>query len=472
MATFHPTKLAKKGEAKLDLAFVIDCTSSMDPYITEARDNIVQIVNEIVESENCDVHLALIEYRDHPPVEESFVTQVHDFTESVGTMKKWLRDCYAGGGGDIPEAVADAMNDLLKLSWREEATKICVFITDAPPHGLGAFRDKFPEGCPLGLDPMEIARALAAKGIGIYVAGCEPSIKAYKDFYLAVAHITGGQYIPLEEANCLVKIIIYGAKEEMSLKKFEEEVDKEIVELKTSKRIINEDEVTNLLHTRWQQRGETTKQLTLNQRGLATAKSSATAMDITTMRFDAVKTLYKTTTHKMRQAKVSDESQNKDETAQVEECNLKSKITMATESLAKLQTDTPTAPRKVDLSSVLGTIDFGPAPVDENKLKDTNKHETAQVEESKITMATESLANLQTEPPTAQRKVDLSSVLGTIDFGPAPVNQNKLKDTNDVNMKSKKGGYQCIDGGVTLNQTMRLVQKSMIKMMTKDSEKQ
>ena len=33
-----------------------------------------------------------------------------------------------------------------KLSWREEATKICVFIADAPPHGMGANGDGFPNG--------------------------------------------------------------------------------------------------------------------------------------------------------------------------------------------------------------------------------------------------------------------------------------------------------------------------------------
>ena len=52
--------------------------------------------------------------------------------------------CYISGG-DRPEAVADALHDVLKLSWRDDATKICVFITDAPPHGL-VQRDGFPDG--------------------------------------------------------------------------------------------------------------------------------------------------------------------------------------------------------------------------------------------------------------------------------------------------------------------------------------
>ena len=43
--------------------------------------------------------------------------------------------------------MADAMHQVLKLSWRDEAAKICVFISDAPPHGLSAScGDGFPNG--------------------------------------------------------------------------------------------------------------------------------------------------------------------------------------------------------------------------------------------------------------------------------------------------------------------------------------
>ena len=109
--------------------------------------NIRTIVEEIVAAEKADVHLALVEYRDHPPQDSSFVTRVHDFTASVKTMKGWLDACSASGGGDGPEAVADALHQVLKLSWRDEAAKICVFISDAPPHGLSSHSgDGFPNG--------------------------------------------------------------------------------------------------------------------------------------------------------------------------------------------------------------------------------------------------------------------------------------------------------------------------------------
>lgn len=91
-------------------------------------------------------------------------------------MKQWLEQCSAQGGGDGPEAVADGLHAAIKLSWRPEATKICVLISDAPPHGLDPNGDGFPNGCPAGLDPLKIVREMAEKHITLYTVGVEPPI--------------------------------------------------------------------------------------------------------------------------------------------------------------------------------------------------------------------------------------------------------------------------------------------------------
>ena len=107
----------------------------------------------------------------------TFVTRVHDFTGKVKEMKGWLEACTAEGGGDTPEAVADALHDVLKLSWRPEATKICVLISDAPPHGLDPNNgDGFPQGDPSGVDPIKTVREMAEKQITLYAVGVEPPI--------------------------------------------------------------------------------------------------------------------------------------------------------------------------------------------------------------------------------------------------------------------------------------------------------
>ena len=58
-------------------------------------------MQEIVNLEKSDIKLALVEYRDHPPQDTTFVVRVHDFTESVKEMKGWLEQCRAQGGMEM-----------------------------------------------------------------------------------------------------------------------------------------------------------------------------------------------------------------------------------------------------------------------------------------------------------------------------------------------------------------------------------
>ena len=59
-------------------------------------------------------------------------------------MEDWLEEARARGGGDTPEAIADALHDTLrKLKWREQATKVSVLITDSIPHGLYPAEDRW-----------------------------------------------------------------------------------------------------------------------------------------------------------------------------------------------------------------------------------------------------------------------------------------------------------------------------------------
>ena len=277
-------ELAKHDSKCLDLAFAMDCTGSMGSYINSARDNIRRIVEEIVASEKSDVRLALVEYRDHPPQDRTFVTRTHDFTASAKTMKGWLDNCSADGGGDPPEAVADALYDVLKLSWRDGATKICVCISDAPPHGLDSSGDRFPKGCPAGIDPMVVTHQLAEKGITIYMVGCEPSICPYKDFFMALAYITGGQYVPLTKAQLLTKVIIGGAQEEISLEQFMSEVDEEVQAEVAAGREIDEDMFAHRVHQKLQSKGVQTKQLQRNFECLETVNSAPMAKKIWKMK--------------------------------------------------------------------------------------------------------------------------------------------------------------------------------------------
>lgn len=242
----------------------------MGSYIQAARDSIRSTVEEIVAAESADIRVAITAYRDHPPQDSSFVTQSYDFTPSVSKVKKTLESLQASGGGDGPEAVVDGLHAMMKLDWRPEATKVALLIADAPPHGLGTCGDGFPEGCPDGLDIMQVAGQLAEKEITLHVVGCEPAISPHRSFFQGLALVTGGVYAPLSSAKLLGQLVTAGAREEIAMEQLMKELEADIAALKGS-----EEERAEQLHQVMASRKVTATQMQCA--GSALPKASAKA---------------------------------------------------------------------------------------------------------------------------------------------------------------------------------------------------
>lgn len=232
----EPVKQGRGASAELDLAFCCDCTGSMGAYIRSAQDNIRTIAERIfaMKGEQCSLRFALVKYRDHPPQDRTFVTEVYPFTKSLEVMKANIDTMVASGGGDGPEAVTAALHEVLELNWRPSASKVCVFIADAPPHGLGESGDGFPNGSPDGRDPIVIARALAQKGVTVYAIGVEPvlstSYKYARDFMMMVASVTEGKFLPLGKADILAQVIVGTAVEGLELEQLWTTAEKDIID--------------------------------------------------------------------------------------------------------------------------------------------------------------------------------------------------------------------------------------------------
>ena len=58
-------------------------------------------------------------------------------------MQANLNRLSAVGGGDGPEAQTAALAAALDIEWIDNAVKMVVLITDAPPHGIGEDGDGF-----------------------------------------------------------------------------------------------------------------------------------------------------------------------------------------------------------------------------------------------------------------------------------------------------------------------------------------
>lgn len=218
----------------LDLVFLMDCTGSMGSYINAAKQSIQAIISRIIQQANADVRLGLIAYRDHPPQDMTYVTKIFEFTRDIAIMQSNLDTLSAAGGGDGPEAVTAALFAAENLPFREEATKICILIADAPPHGIGESGDGFPNGDPDGHDPLSLARSMAKKGIVIYSVGCEPALGEYRNaraFMVSLAEITEGQAIALSSSSLLAEVILGGSIEELGLKKISDQYEHEMAKI-------------------------------------------------------------------------------------------------------------------------------------------------------------------------------------------------------------------------------------------------
>ncbi len=165
----------------MDVVFIIDSTGSMQPYITEAK-TYARAVMERIESDNdLSIKAAIVAYRDHPPQDLTFVTEVFDFN-SKKKFQKSLNSLDAAGGGDEPEAVYDALYALSELSWRKNSDRIAYLIGDAPPH----------EPCACGITKEQIKALFKTLKVELNahsIANSQDTTAAFKEFVDA----TGGK---------------------------------------------------------------------------------------------------------------------------------------------------------------------------------------------------------------------------------------------------------------------------------------
>ncbi|HEX8385234.1 MAG TPA: vWA domain-containing protein, partial [Rubricoccaceae bacterium] len=129
--------------------------------------------------------VALVAYRDHG---DDFVVRRWDFTRSEREMRQRLSQLDAGGGGDWPEAVDEALEAMLDLDWRTgTAARIAFLVADAPPHA-----NRLTE-------TLDAVREARARGLRIYPLAASGADDSAEHVMRTAAALTQGRYLFLTD---------------------------------------------------------------------------------------------------------------------------------------------------------------------------------------------------------------------------------------------------------------------------------
>jgi hypothetical protein len=170
-----------------DIAFVVDATGSMGDEIKYLQAELQDVIGGLSgRNKGIDLNVGAVFYRDH---NDEYLTRHLDFGRDLAALTQFIRQQSAGGGGDYPEAVDDALTTALdSLHWDTGArAKILFLILDAPPHDEAKDRVK-----------ALVIRA-ASMGIRMVPIVCSGIDKSTEYLMRSIALATNGSYVFLTD---------------------------------------------------------------------------------------------------------------------------------------------------------------------------------------------------------------------------------------------------------------------------------
>lgn len=221
--------ILKEQLRRLEIALVIDNTSSMSGEIAQVQNRMGELLDRIVAHDlKIKSRFAVIGYRDHPPQDSTFVAHTFCGLEANSTLvHAALERMKAVGGGDGPEAVVDGLQEALGLQWEKASQKAIILVGDSPPHGEGGAGDGFPSGCPCNFSIDSIAKRMRAIPITGHAVGVRSDAVMTRTFS-RFAKIAGGIFIPLSKVTDLIPLL---------LRHIDEEIGKIAADLRTIEKI-------------------------------------------------------------------------------------------------------------------------------------------------------------------------------------------------------------------------------------------
>lgn len=183
-------KSYQTGELRL-VRMMVDATDSMKSVWGETKKNLHKLVSRLTELFP-GVEISITAFRDY--CDYQGIIEHSSVTADPVQLGKFIDSIYCQGGGDIPEAVEVAIENLLK-----NPGDIGILVGDAPPHGVDDVTVN-------GKDFRIIADELGIKKIPVYTVATNQNQSTVSSF-AEIAKRTGGESFTLDRIDDLIDLI-------------------------------------------------------------------------------------------------------------------------------------------------------------------------------------------------------------------------------------------------------------------------
>ena len=185
------TEPTPQSKPRIEVCFVLDTTGSMSGLIEGAKQKIWSIANEMISARPTpELKLGLIGYRDRG---DDYVVKSFGLTDDIDAIYGHLREFQAGGGGDTPESVNEALAEAIhKMPWSSDTKvlKIIFLVGDAPPHMDYPNGPRYPDLC----------REAAKKDLIINTIQCG-EMSETKPIWQEIAKMSEGSYAGISQSG-------------------------------------------------------------------------------------------------------------------------------------------------------------------------------------------------------------------------------------------------------------------------------
>ncbi len=187
-------QITQAGAPRIEAVFVLDTTGSMSNLIQGAKRKIWSIANRMASANTTpDIRMGLIGYRDRG---DTYVTRRFALDDDIDALYAQLQRFQAGGGGDGPESVNQALYEAVtQMSWTDDPDvyRVIFLVGDAPPHMDYDNDVRYARS-------VELAKE---RGIVVNTVQCGPD-PATAQVWQEIARLSQGEYAAIAQDGAMI----------------------------------------------------------------------------------------------------------------------------------------------------------------------------------------------------------------------------------------------------------------------------